>query len=136
MAPDGVLVVHRSADLQRWDEVAVLKTPYHVGDAKLAATDDELLVYTADSHHELEESGKERQVLHPYVWVSEDGYRWSEPTGVYDRNYWLWRVRVHDGVMYRNYKRPFSGSGQAVWVSSRPRLGWAGPMDETGCFRR
>ena len=53
---------HVAPDLQRWDEVAVLKKPYHVGDAKLAVTDDELLVYTADSHHELEESGKERQV--------------------------------------------------------------------------
>ncbi len=98
-APDGVLVVHRSADLRRWDEVAVLKTPNHLADAKLAVTDDELFVYTADSYFDME-SGKERQVLHPYVWVSEDGYRWSEPTRVYDRNYWMWRVRVHDGVFY------------------------------------
>ena len=42
-APDGVVVLMRSADLRRWDEVAVFKTPYDARDAKLAATDDEPL---------------------------------------------------------------------------------------------
>ena len=34
-APDGVVVLMRSADLRRWDEVAVFKTPYDARDAKL-----------------------------------------------------------------------------------------------------
>jgi hypothetical protein len=99
VAPDGVIVLLRSADLKRWDEVAVFKTPHDARDAKLAATDDELFVFCADSTYELV-AGKERQVLHPYVFVSDDGYRWSAPTRIFDRNYWLWRVRVHDGVFY------------------------------------
>ena len=99
VAPDGVVVLLRSADLRRWDEVAVFKTPFEGRDAKLVATDDELFVYCVDSHLELD-AGKERQVLYPYVFVSDDGYRWSAATKIYDRNYWLWRVRVHDGVFY------------------------------------
>ena len=68
-APDGVVVLMRSADLRRWDEVAVFKTPHDARDAKLAATDDELFVFCADSHYETI-NGKVRQVAHSYVSVS------------------------------------------------------------------
>ena len=98
-APDGVSVLMRSADLLRWDEVAVFKTPYDARDTKLAATDDELFVFCADSHFEWIE-GKVRQVAYTYVFCSDDGYRWSAPTRIVDRNYWMWRVMVHDGVFY------------------------------------
>ncbi len=98
-APDGVVVLMRSADLRRWDEVAVFKTPHDARDAKLAATDDELFVFCADSHYETI-NGKVRQVAHSYVSVSSDGYQWSTPAQICDRNYWLWRVRVHDGTFY------------------------------------
>ena len=98
-APDGVIVLMRSADLRRWDEVAVFKTPHDARDTKLAATDDELFVFCADSHYE-PIKGKIRQVDYTYVFVSDDGYRWGAPTRICDRNYWLWRVRVHDGVFY------------------------------------
>ena len=98
-APDGVIVLLRSADLRRWDEVAVFRTPNDARDAKLAATDDELFVFCADSRYE-PIAGRKRQVIYSYVFVSDDGYSWSAPTGILDRNYWLWRVRVHDGVFY------------------------------------
>ena len=98
-APDGVVVLMRSADLRRWDEVAVFKTPHDARDAKLAATDDELFVFCADSHYETI-NGKVRQVAYSYVSVSSDGYRWSTPAQICDRNYWLWRVQVHDGTFY------------------------------------
>ena len=98
-APDGVVVLMRSADLRRWDEVAVFKTPYDARDAKLVATDDELFVFCADSHYESID-GKVRQVAHTYAFVSNDGYRWSDPMQVGGRNYWLWRIQVHDGTFY------------------------------------
>ena len=98
-APDGVVVVLRSADLRRWDEVAVLATPNDARDAKLAATDDELLVLCADSSYGVV-AGRKRQIAHPYLFASEDGRRWSAPTQIHDRNYWLWRVRRHEGLFY------------------------------------
>ena len=98
-APDGVVVLMRSADLRRWDEVAVFKTPHDARDAKLAATDDELFMFCADSNYETI-NGKVRQVAHSYISVSSDGYEWSTPTQICDRNYWLWRVHVHDGTFY------------------------------------
>ena len=99
VAPDGIVVLHRSVDLERWDQVAVFKTPYDARDAKLVATDDQLFVYGADSHFEME-GKREREVVYHYAWSSEDGYKWSDPGQVYDRNYWMWRVRAHDGVFY------------------------------------
>jgi len=99
VAPDGVVVLLRSADLRRWHEVAVLGTPNDARDAKLAATDDELLVFCTDSYFEQVE-GRKRQVAYPYVFFSDDGHRWSAPTKIGDRNYWLWRVRLHEGVFY------------------------------------
>jgi hypothetical protein len=99
-SPDGVVVLHRSADLRRWSEVAVFKGPCDLRDPALVATDDKLFVYAIDSHFELEASGKERQIADTYVFASSDGYRWSEPEKAYDKNYWLWRVRVHDGTFY------------------------------------
>ena len=98
-APDGVVVLLRSADLQRWDEVAVLRTPNDARDVKLAATDDELFVFCADSWYE-PVAGRVRQVVDPYVFTSDDGYRWSAPTRAFDRNHWLWRVQLHEGVFY------------------------------------
>ena len=98
-APDGVVVLLRSADLQRWDEVAVLRTPNDARDVKLAATDDELFVFCADSRYE-PVSGRIRQIADPYVFSSDDGYRWSAATRIHGRNYWLWRIRLHEGVFY------------------------------------
>ena len=99
-SPDGVVVLHRSADLLRWSEVAVFKGPCDLRDPVLVATDDELLLYAIDSHFELEPSGKERQIADTYVFASNDGYRWSEPKTAYEKNYWLWRVREHDGTFF------------------------------------
>ena len=98
-APDGVVVLLRSADLRRWDEVAVFRTPNDARDAKLAATDDELFVVCADSYYE-PAAGKVREVANPYVFASDDGYRWSAPIKMHDRNYWMWRVTVHEGTFY------------------------------------
>ena len=99
-SPDGLVVLHRSADLLRWSEVAVFKGPCDLRDPALVGTDDELFLFAIDSHMELEPSGKERQIADTYVFTSNDGYRWSEPRKAYDKNYWLWRVRVHDGTFY------------------------------------
>lgn len=98
-APDGVVVVLRSSDLRRWDEVAVLATPNDARDVKLAATEDELLVFCTDSWYE-PVAGRKRQVAQPYLFSSPDGRRWSDPTRIHERNYWLWRVRRHEGVFY------------------------------------
>ena len=98
-APDGVVALLRSADLSRWDEVAVFRTPNDARDAKLAASGDELFVFCADSRHE-PVAGRKREVIYSYVFVSDDGYRWSPRTGISDRNYWMWRVRLHEGVFY------------------------------------
>lgn len=99
-SPDGVVVLHRSADLRRWSEVAVFKGPCDLRDAALTATDDELLLYAIDSHFEMESSGRERQIADTCVFTSDDGYRWSERKKAYEKNYWLWRVREREGTFY------------------------------------
>ena len=50
-APDGVAVVSRSADLVRWDTVAVISTPNDTRDPKIIGTDDEIAIGIAGNAH-------------------------------------------------------------------------------------
>ena len=97
-APDGVVVVHRSADLVRWEQTAVIATRERLS-GTFAATEEELRLFCCNSRRE-EVDGQMRQVLHPAVSVSRNGYDWSSPVPIHERNYWLWRVRVREGVFY------------------------------------
>ena len=99
IAPDGGIVVLRSVDLERWQQVGYIKTAFDNRDAKIVATENKLYAYFADSAY-AEVDGELRQTIYTCVSTSEDGFHWSLPVRVYKRNYWLWRVRFHDGIFY------------------------------------
>jgi hypothetical protein len=97
VSPDGALRVLMSADGEKWEPAALIKSPDgDLRDAKLAITPDKRLMLTA-AKAVREGDNKAHQSL---VWFSNDGRRWSEPAEIGERDFWLWRATWHDGVAY------------------------------------
>jgi len=91
----------RSVDLQRWQQVAFLKTLGDDRDPKLCPTNNRLYVYFGTWLPKPEGWPDERfGPLVTHVSFSEDGVQWSKPIPAYKQNYWLWRVRYHGGTFY------------------------------------
>ena len=86
-ASDGVIVVHRSADLVRWELATVITTEERLS-GTFAPTQDDLRLSCCKSQRE-EIDGEMRQVLRPVVSVSRNGYDWLSPMSIHERNYWL-----------------------------------------------
>ena len=101
VSPDGGIVVLRSVDLERWHEVTVLKTLGDDRDPKLCPTTDRLYVYFGTWLPRPEGWPDERfGPLISHVSSTDDGVKWSDPVPLYERNVWLWRIRVHDDTLY------------------------------------
>lgn len=102
---DGAIVVLRSIDLERWQEIAFINTEGDDRDPKLLPVGDRLFLYFStwvkpyEENRGLRESYGNSGVI-SYVSISEDGATWSKPVQVYEENYWLWRPRFYDGVFY------------------------------------
>ena len=96
VSPYGGVIVMRSTDLKRWKEIATLNTAGDDRDPKFCVAEDRLYVYFGTRF--TESNGK--VYYYSYVAFSDDGVEWSSPTRIYKRNYWLWRVRRHNGRFY------------------------------------
>ncbi len=99
-SPDGGIVVMRSVDLKRWQQVAFIKTAGDDRDPKFCPTDNRLYVYFGTWLPKPEGWPDKRGPLVSHVAFSDDGIHWSNPIPAYKHNYWLWRVRYHDGTFY------------------------------------
>ncbi|RJS88747.1 exo-alpha-sialidase [Candidatus Bathyarchaeota archaeon] len=101
VSPDGGIVIMRSVDLLRWRQVAFLKTRGDDRDPKFCPTANRLYVYFGTWLPRPEGWPDERfGPLVTHVSFTEDGAEWSRPIPAYKQNYWLWRVRYHDGIFY------------------------------------
>ena len=94
---DGAVVVMRSVDLQRRQQLGLIGTGYADRDPKIIAVSDRLYIYFGTlSRASTLTDWPDGPVL-THLSNSANGTGWSEPTPVYDPSWWLWRVRHHGG---------------------------------------
>ena len=91
---DGGVVVLRSVDLERWQQVGYLNTAGDDRDPKIIAVNDRLHVYFGSI------TDWPDGPVQSYLSTSESGTHWSSPAPVYQLGHWLWRVRRHKGTFY------------------------------------
>ena len=109
VSPDGALRVITSSDGQKWESAALVKSsPGDLRDPKLTITPENQLMLTAAKAIR-EGRDKGHQSL---AWFSGDGRKWSEPTEIGERDFWIWRTAWHRGTAY------------AIGYGCRPDLPW------------
>jgi len=117
VSPDGGVVVMRSVDLKRWHKIAYVKTVGDDRDPKFCLAGDRLHVYFGTWLPRPENWPDKRfGPLVTHVCFTEDGAHWPDPVPAYEQNYWLWRVRYHDGTFYS------------------PAYGWDDPREKNRSF--
>lgn len=97
VSPDGVIRIITSRDAVAWTPVALFKNPIaDLRDGKLSINPKgQLCLTAAAAWHD------KSKVSHTtFLWTSEDGKTWSEPTQIGEENHWLWRTTWHDGIGY------------------------------------
>lgn len=99
VSPDGTTIILRSVDLERWQPVACMNTGRDDRDPKLLATEDRLYVYFFRCDF-VDIDDTLRQIGYSYVSSTTDGSNWSKPEQIQKKNYWLWRIRTHNGTFY------------------------------------
>ncbi len=99
---DGEIRVMRSADMRTWESCGTLDTAGDDRDPHFTATDDALYVYfgTWDLRHMDGSALPDRRSVRSYFASSTDGTTWSEIQGIYEPDWWVWRVRYLDGRFY------------------------------------
>ena len=102
LSMDGEIRVMRSPDLKTWTPCGTLDTLGDDRDPHFAATDKALYVFFGvwDLAHARDNGVPGRGRLRSHVASSEDGEHWSKVQGVYEVDWWLWRVRWHEGTFY------------------------------------
>jgi hypothetical protein len=93
---DGEACLSVSTDRKRFREVAHLKVPGDNRDPKLIALNDGRLALYFPTWL----GGYQERQLQQYVTFSHDGFHWDTPQPVYDRHWWLWRIKEHNGRYY------------------------------------
>lgn len=99
VSPEGTTVVMRSLDLKRWHTVTVLDSGLDDRDPHFITTADKLYVSFFACQFSAVDN-KLAQVGQTYLAWSETGASWSSPAPISKSNYWLWRIRQHDGTFY------------------------------------
>lgn len=97
VSPDGALRVIVSADGQKWESAALIKsTDSDLRDAKITITpDNQLMLCGAGALHD-----KSKHTHQSLAWFSKDGSTWSDPVPIGDPDLWLWRVTWHGKKAY------------------------------------
>ncbi len=98
-SPNAITVVLRSTDLARWHQTATLHTEHDARDPKIVPYGDRLFIFVADNRRR-SFGAQLDELVYTCASTSEDGFEWSTPTRMYQDNYWLWRVRIQDGIFY------------------------------------
>ena len=98
---DSRLVVHRSADGQTWEEIAVLSmtaeagvAPADIRDPKFAVIGDRLFLYA------LPNTGFEPEPYATVVSASDDGVNWPAFTPIEPQGWLLWEPKTLDGATW------------------------------------
>jgi hypothetical protein len=102
LSMDGEIRVLRSGDLKAWEPCGVLDTLGDDRDPHFALSDKALYVFfgTWDLAHAADQGVPGRGRLRSHMSSTNDGQTWSAVKGVYDPEWWLWRVRWHEGAFY------------------------------------
>ncbi len=129
LSMDGEIRVMRSADLKTWEPCGTLDTLADDRDPHFAVTDKALYVFFGvwDLVHPADNGVPGRGRLRSYFACTEDGHDWSKVQGVYEPDWWLWRVRAHDNAFYSvGYflKWPAYTTGEARLLKSDDALHW------------
>ncbi len=89
VSPDGALRVLVSEDAEQWRSAALLtSSDADLRDAKITVTPDNRLMLSGAAAVQPPADYKHQSL----VWYSDDGFQWSDPVPVADRDFWLWRV--------------------------------------------
>lgn len=67
-------------------------------DPKLSVTPDGKLLLLAYARHANENN--QTRFSQPMTWFSGDGKSWSNAKPIADKNWWLWRLKWHDGIAH------------------------------------
>ncbi|MDX3772648.1 exo-alpha-sialidase [Chromatiaceae bacterium AAb-1] len=97
VSPDGSFRILRSADAENWQPVALITHPSaDLRDAKLSILPDgRLLLLGAGALHD-----RSQQTHQSYIWLSDDGYHWSDAVACGEADIWLWRLSWHQQTAY------------------------------------
>ncbi len=130
LSMDGEIRVMKSADLKTWESSGTLDTFGDDRDPHFAATDAALYVFfgTWDLAHASGNGVPERHRLRSHFASSNDGTQWSKVQGVYEPDWWLWRVRRHGDAFYSvayTLTWPASATGEARLLRSEDALNWS-----------
>lgn len=97
VSPDGSFRILRSEDTENWQSVALLSHPSaDLRDAKLVITPDGRLLLSGAAAQRQTTPYKHQS----YIWLSEDGFLWSEPAEICEENIWLWRLICNKNTFY------------------------------------
>jgi hypothetical protein len=119
----------RSNDLKAWEPVTTLDTLGDDRDPHFAVTDKTLYVFFGvwDLAHAADNGVPGRGRLRSHFASTGDGDVWSSVQAVYEPDFWLWRVRAHEGAFYSAgyyLKWPTFTSGEARLLKSDDALHW------------
>ncbi len=129
LSMDGEVRVMRSTDLKTWEASGTLDTLADDRDPHFAVTDEALYVFFGvwDLAHATDNGVPGRGRLRSHFASTEDGEHWSKVQGIYEPDWWLWRVRAHDGAFYSVayfLKWPAVSTGEARLLKSDDALHW------------
>ncbi len=129
LSMDGEIRVMRSTDLKSWEPCGTLDTLGDDRDPHFAVTEKTLYVFFGvwDLAHATDNGVPGRGRLRSHFASTEDGEHWSKVQGIYEPDWWLWRVRTHEGAFYSvgyYLKWPTYPSGEARLLKSDDALHW------------
>ncbi len=102
ISPDGKIRIITADNGLTWEPACLISIPgIDLRDPKITVTPSGRLMLNAGGAF----NSPDPYMHQSFVWFSEDGMNWSDPAGICDPNYWLWRVtwngEVAYGVAYR-----------------------------------
>lgn len=129
LSMDGEIRVMRSPDMKAWTECGVVDTPADDRDPHFAVGEDNLHLFFGawDLRHDAGNGVPGRGQLRSYMSVSQDGEHWAAAKGVFEPCWWLWRVRLHEGIFYSvayYIEWPSTQAGEARLLRSEDGLAW------------